>query len=125
MRKSSSSTPGVFVRIFFCAGVVLIFSFLYSFPAHGPDTLTGAFEGIISDSQTGAAIEGASIQIINKQTGLIIEKTTDSRGRFYQGLLAPGLYTIRVAMKGYQAREVDQLLRITYTGEVVPVPVAL
>jgi hypothetical protein len=28
-------------------------------------------------------------------------------------------------MNGYQAREVDQLLRITYTGEVVPVPVAL
>jgi hypothetical protein len=89
------------------------------------DTLTGAFEGIISDNQTGGALEGASVEIINQQTGLIIQKTTDSRGRFYEGLLAPGLYTIRVGMKGYQTREVIQRLKITYAGEVVPVPVAL
>src|ERR1700682_1634989 len=89
------------------------------------DTLTGAFEGIISNSQTGAAIEGASIEIVNQQTGLIIQKSTDSGGRFYEGLLAPGLYTIRVQMKGYQTREVTQRLKITYAGEVVPVPVAL
>jgi hypothetical protein len=89
------------------------------------DTLTGAFEGIISNSQTGAAIEGASVEIINQQTGLIIQKTTDSRGRFYEGLLAPGLYKIRVGMKGYQTREVTQRMKISYAGEVVPVPVAL
>ncbi|HVH70217.1 MAG TPA: carboxypeptidase-like regulatory domain-containing protein, partial [Candidatus Dormibacteraeota bacterium] len=89
------------------------------------DTLTGAFEGIISDGQTGAAIEGATAEIINQQTGLVIQKRTDSRGRFYQGLLAPGLYTIRVSMPGYQTREVIQRLKITYTGEVIPVPVSL
>ena len=98
---------------------------LHSSIAMGQDTLTGAFEGIISDSQTGAAIQGATVEIINEQTGLVIQKTADSRGRFYEGLLAPGLYTIRVSMRGYQTREVIQRLEITYTGEVVPVPVAL
>src|SRR5437867_5472186 len=124
MRNPSSSTLRGWVTLKFCLPASLALIILSSV-ATAQDTLTGAFEGIISDSQTGAAIEGATIHIINKQTGLDIQKTTDSRGRFYQGLLAPGLYTIRVAMTGYQAREVDQLLRITYTGEVVPVPVAL
>ena len=125
MRNPLSSTLLGWVTLKFCLPASLALIILSSVPATAQDTLTGAFEGIISDSQTGAAIEGATIHIINKQTGLDIQKTTDSRGRFYQGLLAPGLYTIRVAMTGYQAREVDQLLRITYTGEVVPVPVAL
>lgn len=124
MRPHSSFTPQHSVKTIRCLPVLLLLV-VFCPSASAQDTLTGAFEGIISNSQTGASIEGASIQIINKQTGLVIEKRTDSRGRFYQGLLAPGLYTIRVAMNGYQAREVDQLLRITYTGEVVPVPVAL
>ncbi len=89
------------------------------------DTVTGAFEGIVSDSQTGASLKGASVEIINQQTGLVHSLTTDYRGRFYQGLLIPGVYKVRVSMPGYQTREVLQRLKITYTGEVVPVPVAL
>ncbi|HVS21971.1 MAG TPA: hypothetical protein VHD88_08995, partial [Pyrinomonadaceae bacterium] len=45
---------------------------LLSSVVEAQDTLTGAFEGIISNSQNGAAIEGASVEIINQQTGLII-----------------------------------------------------
>jgi len=89
------------------------------------DTVTGAFEGIVSDSQSGAPLKGADVQIINEQTGLTVSLVTDYRGRFYQGLLLPGTYRVRVAMPGYQTREVLQRLKITYTGEVVPVPVAL
>ena len=89
------------------------------------DTLTGAFEGIITNSQTGEPIAGATAQIINQETNLIIQKRTDSRGRFYQGLLNPGIYTIRVAAAGFQTKEVLQRLFITRTGEVVPVPVQL
>jgi len=87
------------------------------------DTLTGAFEGTVSNSQTGEPIDGAAVEIVNQQTGLVIPKRSDSRGRFYQGLLNPGLYTIRVAAAGYQTREVVQRLFITRTGEVVPVRV--
>ncbi len=89
------------------------------------DTVTGAFEGLVSDSQTGTALRGAVVEIINEQTGLVQRLTTDYRGRFYQGLLIPGIYRVRVSMPGYQTREVLQRLKITYTGEVVPVPVAL
>lgn len=89
------------------------------------DTVTGAFEGIVTNSQTGASISRANVQIINQHTGLIIPQTSDSRGRFYQGLLPPGIYTIRVSAPGFQTKEVQQRLFITRTGEVVPVPVSL
>ncbi|HJR09697.1 MAG TPA: carboxypeptidase-like regulatory domain-containing protein [Pyrinomonadaceae bacterium] len=89
------------------------------------DTVTGAFEGTVTNSETGAIIVAATVQIINGQTGQTISKTTDSRGRFYQGLLSPGVYTIRVSAVGFATREVRQRLFITRTGEVVPVPVAL
>ncbi|HEX3279943.1 MAG TPA: carboxypeptidase-like regulatory domain-containing protein [Pyrinomonadaceae bacterium] len=94
-------------------------------PVVAQDTVTGAFEGVVSDSQTGAALKGALVEIVNPQTGLVYSLRTDYRGRFYQGLLLPGVYTVRVSMSGYQTKEVPQRLRITYTGEVVPVPVAL
>lgn len=89
------------------------------------DTVTGAFEGTVSDSQTGALLKGADVEIINQETGLTIRLHTDNRGRFYQGLLLPGVYKIRVMLAGYEPREVLQRLKITYTGEVVPVPVLL
>ncbi len=92
---------------------------------YGQDTVTGAFEGTVSDSQTGALLKGAEVEIVNQETGLTIKLHTDNRGRFYQGLLLPGLYKIRVMLAGYQPREVHQRLKITYTGEVVPVPVLL
>jgi hypothetical protein len=94
-------------------------------PVYAQDTVTGAFEGTVTNSQTGAIITGAAVQIVNQQTGQLVPKTSDARGRFYAGLLAPGVYVIRVSAAGYQTREVRQRLFITRTGEVVPVPVAL
>lgn len=87
--------------------------------------MTGAFEGIVTDSQTGLPLKGAVVVIISQQTGRTFNGRTNYRGRFFQGLLLPGEYTVRVSMPGYQTKEAAQLLRITYTGEVVPVPVAL
>jgi hypothetical protein len=92
---------------------------------YAQDTVTGAFEGTVTNSVTGEIIAGATVQIINQQTGQAIPKTSDTRGRFYQGLLSPGIYLIRVSAGGFQTREVRQRLFITRTGEVVPVPVAL
>lgn len=105
--------------------LLTIMTFALSVAAKAQDTVTGAFEGIVTDSQTGAALKSAGVEIINQQTGLVFNLRTDSRGRFFQGLLLPGVYTVRVAMRGYETKEVSQRLRITYTGEVVPIPVAL
>ncbi|MCP9493642.1 MAG: carboxypeptidase-like regulatory domain-containing protein [Pyrinomonadaceae bacterium MAG19_C2-C3] len=89
------------------------------------DTVTGAFEGNVTNSLTGDPVVGATAEIINGQTGQRITKQTDARGRFYQGRLAPAIYTIRVSARGFQTAEVIQELLVTRTGEVVPVPVTL
>ncbi len=94
-------------------------------PVASQDTVTGAFEGTVTNTDTGEVIAGATAIIINQQTGQTFPKTSDARGRFYQGLLAPGVYTIRVSAPGFVTKEVQQRLFITRTGEVVPVPVAL
>jgi len=107
------------------APAFLLLFFAFPLEVAAQNTVTGAFEGTISDSQTGAALKGALVEITNQQTVVTISLRTDFRGRFYQGLLIPGIYRIRVSYLGYESREVTQRLKITYTGEVVPVPVAL
>jgi len=109
----------------FLASVLVLLGTAMQLGTRAQDTVTGAFEGTISNSQTGAALKGALVEIINQQTGVVISLRTDHRGEFFQGLLIPGIYRIRVSIAGYQTKEVIQRLKITYTGEVVPVPVAL
>lgn len=89
------------------------------------DTVTGAFEGRITNSQTGAPIVGASIQFINQATGVPIAKRTDSDGRFYQGLLQPGTYIIRASAPGFKTAEIERRLLATQNNRVIPVPVTL
>ncbi|HEX9918506.1 MAG TPA: carboxypeptidase-like regulatory domain-containing protein [Pyrinomonadaceae bacterium] len=123
-RRGVRGVASVFVTWFLLLGL-LAPGGMTVLPVHAQDTVTGAFEGMVTNSVTGEIIAGASVQIINQQTGQVIPKTSDTRGRFYQGLLSPGIYLIRVSATGYQTREVRQRLFITRTGEVVPVPVAL
>src|SRR5438093_11794922 len=112
-------------RLLFLCFLLPLLTFCVQLPANAQDTVTGAFEGTISDSQTGVVLKGALVEIVNQQTGVAISLRTDYRGRFYQGLLIPGIYRIRVSNQGYETREVIQRLKITYAGEVVPVPVTL
>ena len=105
--------------------VVLVCPFLAVETVVAQDTVTGAFEGTVSNSKTGATIKDADVQIINQQTGLTISLRTDSAGRFYEGQLAPGMYRIRVSVAGFEPREIIQELRISYTDQVIPVPVPL
>lgn len=116
-------------RKFFLQALVLswllIFVPLMRSPARAQDTVTGAFEGNVTNSLTGDPIEGAVAEIINIESGISVIKRSDARGRFYQGLLPPGVYRIKVSMPNFQTREIRQRLKIAFTGEVVPVPVSL
>ena len=89
------------------------------------DTLTGAFEGTVTDGVTGRPIARARVEFVNQQTGVSVSKLSDSQGRFFQGLLAPGTYTIRAAADGYEPGETVQRLIGMRTGDVVPVPITL
>jgi hypothetical protein len=93
--------------------------------AQAQDTVTGAFEGTVTNSQTGAPIAGASVQIINQLTEVPVAKRTGPDGRFYQGLLPPGVYTLRAAAPGYKTKEQEQRLLATQVNRVIPVPIQL
>src|SRR5438445_10923863 len=120
MRVTQHNLP--FLSLVF---LTLFVPLLCSPPVRAQDTVTGAFEGTVTDSQTGTPLKDAAVEIINQQTGLTMRLHTDFRGRFYQGLLIPGVYKVSVSLPGYHTREVLQRLKITYTGEAVPVPIAL
>jgi len=108
--------------LLFAAATVLILTFSVSSLAQ--DTVTGAFWGTVTSSQ-GTALKGATIEIVNESTGLTFNLTSDYRGHFYQGELSPGDYRVRVSYPGFQTKEVHQRVKITFPGEVIPIPVSL
>jgi hypothetical protein len=109
------------LTVVFAALLGLVFAVLIN----AQDTVTGAFEGFVTDSKNGAAIARASVQIINQSTQVPVAKRTDAQGRFYQGLLQPGLYAIRVTADGYQVKVVEQRLLATKENAVQPLPIML
>jgi hypothetical protein len=72
------------------------------------DTVTGAFDGVVIDKLSGEPVRGATVEMIHKEGGEHRRLTTDPRGQFFQALLRPGSYTIRVFKAGYQDLEVTQ-----------------
>ncbi len=103
----------------------LILSLLIVSGAAAQDTVTGAFQGDVSNNRTGDPIAGVAVQITNVQTAVVYNLSTDSKGRFYQGLLAPGSYDISVTIAGFKPRLLRREIKVSLTGEVVPVPVSL
>lgn len=118
--------PNLASRTLAVVALLAIVAFPVARPASAAqDTVTGAFEGTVTDSQTGQPIARARVEFINRQTGVSVEKLSDSQGRFFQGLLAPGTYTIRATAAGYEPGETVQRLLGMRTGDVVPVPIIL
>jgi hypothetical protein len=93
--------------------------------AHKQDPVTGAFEGTVTDAGTQARISGALVQITNQLSDVTLRRRTDEQGRFYQGLLPPGIYTISVTAAGYVTQTKEQQLYTSQSNQVVPIPFTL
>jgi hypothetical protein len=93
--------------------------------ARAQDYVTGAFQGEVTDSVTGGPVVGATVKIINKDTGVPSATQTDSKGQFSRSLLPPVDYIIEVSKPGYVTRRVENTLRTMSATRVVPVPVTL
>ncbi len=108
------------------AGLIFAISLCLSVAgAMGQDTVTGAFQGDVSNNRTTDPVPGAIVKITNVQTGVVYSLTTDSKGRFYQGLLAPGFYDISVTSPTFKPRLLRREIKVSLTGDIVPVPVSL
>src|SRR4029450_8413141 len=67
-------------------------------------TTTGAILGTVVDPQ-GQVVPGATVTVTDERTTEVRESTSDERGAFQITSLAPGTYTVRVALTGFSTFE--------------------
>src|SRR5207247_10094636 len=63
--------------------------------------LYGSIVGIVSDSQ-GARVPGATVTIVNKETNLTRDVTTDAEGSYNIVNVLPGPYDDKVSLQGFR-----------------------
>ena len=84
--------------------------------------------------QSGAAIPNAKLALIDQEKGYRFEASSDSAGRYLFRSVAPGLYTVAVAVSGFEKNErkgirmdvgenatVDMSLKVASSSETVEV----
>jgi hypothetical protein len=94
---------------------------------------TSAIVGQVSDT-SGAAVPGATVKVMNKETGLRRSASTDDSGRFNFLQLKPGACTVNVEAQGFepqqndavsatlgQKRTVDFRLKIAQSNQIVEI----
>jgi hypothetical protein len=90
------------------------------------DPVTGAFEGAVADARSGKPVPGAIVKFTNLATQVPVAKRTDAQGKFYQGLLQPGLYRVEVTASGYHKFTIQTRLIATRGNAVfLPIPILL
>jgi hypothetical protein len=82
---------------------VMLAVFLISLPVLSQSS-QGTIQGAIFD-QTGGAIPGAGVTVIDVARGVTRTLTTDSVGEYVATNLTPGTYTVRGEAKGFQTTE--------------------
>jgi len=108
--------------------LLLVIAHLIVFSAAGlkaQDTVTGAFQGDVFDFQTSRPIPGAIIKITSVERGEVFDLEADSQGRFFQGKLLPGFYNIAVSAPNFNPKLLLREIKVSETGDIIPVPVAL
>jgi hypothetical protein len=83
------------------AGALLL---LWPSAACAQGETTSAILGHVSDA-TGAALPGATVTIIDKETGLRRSATTDESGRFNFPQLKPGTYIVKAEASGFESQQ--------------------
>ena len=104
------------------AGIVLAIG-LTAVPAKA-QILYGSIVGVVRDA-TGAFLPGATVTIVNKDTNLTREATTNAEGAFSLINVLPGPYDVKVTLTGFRdiARPnvpvtIGQIARVDFTLEI-------
>src|SRR5919199_5592494 len=88
----------------FLLGVVAaVFALGSALPAAAQD-YRGKVSGTVADVNT-AAIPGARVVLHNDETGVEVERQTDSDGRYQFDFVDPGTYTVTVEQAGFKKVE--------------------
>jgi len=86
--------------LFTCALIVMLTasSALANVPAAGAAGIAGS----IRDA-SGAAIPGATVRVINEESGAIVEAVSDAEGAYRTAELIPGRYRVEISLDGFEA----------------------
>src|SRR5262249_32640314 len=71
-------------------------------------TTTGRLEGNVVDSQ-GAAVPGATVKVVNKETNQSFESTTDEKGYWALPSMSTGTYTVNLSRSGFKTANIDNV----------------
>src|SRR5688500_18315529 len=85
------------------AFIAFVLLMLLTLPAAaGAQVLYGSLVGNVSD-ETGAAVPGATVTILNKATGVSRDATTDATGAYRLDTVQPGTYSVTVQLTGFRS----------------------
>lgn len=82
---------------------------------------TTSLTGIVSDP-TGAVIPGASITIVNLETGLERTEQSDTGGRYLFSQLPPGDYKLTAKASGFSDVVLDKIQLLVNQPATIPIP---
>ena len=68
----------------------------------------GAITGTVTDS-TGNAIVGAAVTLLDQETGLSFQRTTNGDGSYRFAPIKIGLYTLTVTAKGFETQKQENI----------------
>src|ERR1700760_5141515 len=104
---------------FLLAAVFFVVCALVGGQTYGQGGATGAIDGFATDT-TGAAVEGADVQVIDQRTEALARKVvTNADGEFVVTLLPPGLYSVVVNKSGFaEAKSTGIEVQVTETVRV-------
>jgi hypothetical protein len=91
------------------AFLVLTVACLVPAKARAQGETTSAIVGEVRDA-TNAVVPGATVTIVNRETGLKRSARTDDAGRFNFPQLKPGTYSVRAEAGGFDPRQNDNVI---------------
>jgi hypothetical protein len=91
-----------------CLGVGLVSLFFCCLPLFS-QTSQGTIQGGVFD-QTGGAVAGATVSVIDVARGVTRALATDGAGQYVANDLTPGTYTVKATAKGFQTVEHNGVL---------------
>ncbi len=105
------------MRLLWKCGIGLVLAFAVSFslamgflnltPALMAQTaVTGGLNGVVTDS-AGAVVPGATVTVVETNTGDTRVLTTNGQGRYTAPFLKPGSYTVSASAKGLQSNAIS------------------
>ena len=84
-----------------CASLLFVFS-MFSPVAMGQAANTGTVSGTVSD-QSGAAVVGAAVTLVDTATGTERTAVTNDTGRYLFANIVPGIYNVTISKSGFRA----------------------